>query len=242
VSTRLAAVVMAMASVVARAGAESREPADVESVLASRRLEPASAPRPADLLAARLIWIDPARVAVGLEAAAREEARSLLEKMGASVSWRRGSAGEISRSGEVRVIFLDRGAARPEGIPVLGATPSRFESAPFVWIHVPNVRRAIGLRPQGPPAARDPLEARSLAIALGRVVAHEVVHALAPSVPHGTGLMSARLTRRQLTAATLSIDPVVGFAVRAALRGELSPAPADAGLVAAAATAGKTGQ
>lgn len=193
-------------------------------------------------VATRLVWIDPAGVAVGLEAVARDEARSLLETMGASVSWRRGSAGEIARPGEVRVILLDRGAARRPGIPILGATPSRFEGAPFVWVHVPNVRAAMGLCPQGPLAAIDPPEVRSLAIALGRVVAHEVVHALAPSIRHGTGLMSTRLTRRQLTAVRVPIDPEVGLAVRAALRGEPSLAPADAGLVAAAAAARELGR
>jgi len=50
--------------------------------------------------------------------------------------------------------------------------------------------------------------------------------------------MSARLTRRQLTAAALPIDPEVGLAVRAALRGEPSLSAADAGVLAAAA-AGK---
>lgn len=233
---------MTVASVVTSATAESREPADAEGVLAPRGLEPASVPRPGDHFATRLVWIDPAGVAVGLEAVARDEAESLLRKMGASVSWRRGNAGEIARPGEVRVILLDRGAARRPDIPILGATPSRFEGAPFVWVHVPNVRAAMGLCPQGPLAAIDPPEVRSLAIALGRVVAHEVVHALASSVPHGAGLMSARLTRRQLTAAALPIDPEVGLAVRAALRGEPSLSAADAGVLAAAAAASEIGQ
>ncbi len=65
-------------------------------------------------------------------------------------------------------------------------------------------------------------------------MAHELVHALAPSVPHGTGLMSAKLTRRQLNASTLPIDPEVGLAVRAALRGEPSLPPADTDVLAAA--------
>jgi hypothetical protein len=66
------------------------------------------------------------------------------------------------------------------------------------------------------------------------VVAHELVHALAPSVPHGAGLMSEKLTRRQLAAARLPVDPEVGLAVRAALRGEPSLPPDDAGTLAAA--------
>ena len=65
-------------------------------------------------------------------------------------------------------------------------------------------------------------------------MAHELVHALAPSVPHGTGLMSAELTHRQLTAASLPFDTEVGLAVQAALRGDpLGPRP-DTGVLAVA--------
>jgi len=138
----------------------------------------------------------------------------------------------------VRVILLDRGADQAPGIPVLGATPSHFEGAPFVWVHVPNVRAAAGLRPAGSGFA-DPLSARALGIALGRIVAHELVHALAPSVPHGTGLMSGKLTCRQLTAATLPVDPEVGLTVQAALRGEPSLPRAVTTTLAAATAAGR---
>lgn len=235
-STRFAAAVVMMASIAAVAAAESREPADVEGLAAPRRLEPA--PPAPDPLHARLVWIDPARVATGVEAGARDEARSILKKMGLSVAWRRGDAAEVARPGEVRVILLDRAAARAPGVLVLGATPATFEGEPFVWVHVPSVRAVVGLRPDGPPATVEPPLTRAFGVALGRVVAHELVHALAPSVPHGTGLMSEKLTRRQLTAVTLPVAPEIGLAVRAALRGEPSlPAP-DTGILAAA-TAGK---
>jgi hypothetical protein len=71
-------------------------------------------------------------------------------------------------------------------------------------------------------------------MALGRVVAHELVHALAPSVPHGTGLMSALLTCRQLTAPSIPFEAEVGLAVRAALRGDPPGSPPDTGVLAAA--------
>lgn len=232
---RSAVAAVALALIVGSAAAESPEPADV--ALAPRALAPA--PPPAVAASARLVWMDPARTAVGVDALARDEARSLLRKLGVSASWRRADAKETARPGEVRVILLDRGLDRAPGIPVLGATPSHFESGPFVWVHVPNVRTAAGLRPAGPVAALDPASVRAFGIALGRVVAHELVHALAPSVPHGTGLMSGKLTRRQLTAATLSVDPEVGLAVQAALRGEPSPHPADTAVLAAATAGAK---
>jgi hypothetical protein len=209
VSTRCSVVVAILASfVVASAGAaEARVP---------------------------LVWTDPAGAAVGLDAVAREEARSLLERMGVAVAWRRENAGSLARAGEVRVILLDRGAERGPGKPVLGATPPRFEVGPFVWVHVPNVRAAIGLSPRGPVASIEAPMARALGIAIGRVVAHEVVHALAPAVPHGRGLMSASLGRSQLTASSIAIEESVLLSVQAALRGDPLLPRSEPGAMAAA--------
>ena len=96
--------------------------------------------------------------------------------MGATVSWRRGDAGQLARPGEVRVILIDRTIAK-SGKPVLGATPPRFDVAPLVWVHVRSVRAVIGLDPRGSVFALSPPASRALAIALGRVAAHELLHA-----------------------------------------------------------------
>ena len=85
--------------------------------------------------------------------------------------------------------------------------------------------------------ALPPLERRLLAIALGRVIAHEVVHARVPSLPHGTGLMSGSLTRRQLTVASIPFEPEVAFALQAALRGDPVFAPPGTGVLTAGAQA-----
>jgi hypothetical protein len=158
--------------------------------------------------------------------------------MNVPVAWRVGEAGEAARPGEVRVILLNRGAARASGEPILGSTPSRFEGASFVWVHVPNVRAAMGLRTEGPLVTVEASSVRALGIALGRVVAHELVHVLAPSVPHGKGLMAEKLTRSQLAASRLAVEPAVSLAVRAALRGEPSLPPAGTDMLAAT-TAGR---
>jgi hypothetical protein len=140
----------------------------------------------------------------------------------------------------VRVILLDRPATREHGAPVLGATPPAFAVAPYVWVHLPGLRSSLGLGP-GLVVRRDARAARVLGVAVGRVIAHEVVHALAPSVPHGTGLMSASLTRRQLTAPSIPFEPEVALAVRAALRGDVPLPQPDTGVLAAA-TAGEEPQ
>jgi hypothetical protein len=235
---------VALASIVASAAAAvAAEPFDLEGVLGPRVLGPApAAPDPDATKGAsaplHLVWMDPAGTAIGVEAQAREEARSLLERMGVAVAWRAAAADELTATGEVRVILLDRAAQRGQGTPVLGATPPRFEVAPFVWVHVPNVRSVIGLRPGGPATAVDAQARRSFAIALGRVVAHEVVHALAPAVKHGTGLMSASFSRTDLTGSRIDVAPDVALAVRAALRGGPAVPRLDTGVVAAA-TAGE---
>ena len=231
-STRHAVAVAMLASTMAAAvAAEDAGPMDLEGRVESR--VPPSLARPLTTSSElRLVWVDPTGVGVGAEAAARDEARSLLRKMGATVSWRRGNAGEPARPGEVRVILLDR-TTENSGKAVLGATPSHFEVAPYLWVHVPSVCAVIGLDPRRPAFTMTPPALRALAIALGRVVAHELVHALAPSVPHGKGLMSAALTIRQLTASSIPFEPEVGLAVQAALRGDpLGPRP-DTGVLAA---------
>jgi hypothetical protein len=178
-------------------------------------LVPAASPAPS----LRLVWIDPAGVVLGTEAVVEPEVAKLLREMGLKTSWRRGAAQELAKPGELRVIFLNRAAPREHGAPVLGATPSSFQGgAPFVWVHVPSVRAATGLDPRG-----GPLESmgsmRRVGIALARVIAHEVVHAVVPSLPHSGGLMSPRLDRHMLTAASITLDPQLGVAVRSALAG-----------------------
>jgi hypothetical protein len=167
--------------------------------------------------AARLVWMDPASAALGTEAVVRPEVTRLLREMGVAGSWRKGGPHEIAQPGELRVIFLDRPSATEHGVPVLGATPTSFLADRFVWVHVPSVRAAAGVSSLRAGPSLDPHSARRLGIAMARVIAHEVVHALAPAVPHGTGLMASRLDRRTLTAPSIKVDPEVGLALRRAL-------------------------
>jgi hypothetical protein len=116
----------------------------------------------------------------------------------------------------------------------MGAT-KRGAVCPAIWVRVSNIRRALGI-PRGPALfGLAGLERRLVSIAIGRVIAHEVVHAVAPSVPHGTGLTAARLTRRQLRAPTIAVEAEVALAVQASLRGSPVFAPAATGVLAAQA-------
>jgi hypothetical protein len=176
--------------------------------------EDASAP------ALTLVWYDPTGIAWGTELVARAEAAALLRRLGASVSWRRGASRDVSGNDEVWVILVDAGPPQPTGALVLGAARKRPSAVRTLWVRVPNVRAAAGVAPGRPLRVLPPGEQRVVAVALGRVIAHEVVHALVPSLPHGTGLMSGSLTRRQLTAGSIAVEPEAILAFRAALRGD----------------------
>jgi hypothetical protein len=72
-----------------------------------------------------------------------------------------------------------------------------------VWVFHESLRLALGLD-QGPLPPRD---RDALGRALGRVVAHEVIHAIAPEAPHaGTGLMRHALDRNFLLGTKASVD------------------------------------
>jgi hypothetical protein len=175
-------------------------------------------PEPGTSPVARLVWLDPAGIAHGLEAIAKPEVVELLKGMGIAASWRQGDASELARPGELRVIFLNRPGTNENGLPVLGATPAELDGELHVWVHVPSVAEAVGIERLRAGSMLDLPAAHRLGLGLARVVAHETVHALAPGLPHGKGLMSARLDRRMLTAPKIAVDPSVSFAVRTAFQ------------------------
>jgi hypothetical protein len=177
-----------------------------------------------------LVWLDTGSAASGSERSARDEAVRLLRAMGVRASWRTAEPGDDPRPGELRVILLDRAAVDRTGAPVLGSTPSHFEGEPFFWVHVPSVRGAVGLDPRRPLSPADLRERHLLGVALGRVIAHETVHAIAPDVPHSAGLMAPLLKKNDLTSRKVAVPAELGRAFRAALAGgrpAAAPAPAE---------------
>lgn len=97
---------------------------------------------------------------------------------------------------------------------VLGATVGRPAEKRTVFVFVPNVHRTLGIRE----APDHPREQYEFARALGRIVAHELVHALAPEQPHtGRGVMQGRLTRPFLVQDELSLDSPTAAVLRSKL-------------------------
>jgi hypothetical protein len=134
------------------------------------------------------------------------ELNRLLAAADTRVEWRWAAPGTETAPDELRVVFLDSPARGTlAGYPVLGTTATGHSGPPpIVWIHTPSVARVLGLRAE---SLRNSFFAeRSLGVALGRVVAHELVHALAPEVPHGTGLMAPGLRPQALLGPPLVFD------------------------------------
>ena len=171
-------------------------------------------------------------MAVGGELVARAEGEAVLARMGVTVSWRHRVPGELLRTDEVAVILVGERPRSPSDF-VLGATLRR-QTCPAVWIRVPNIRRAVGVPAGTSLFGLRAFEQRLVSVAVGRVIAHEVVYAVAPWVPHGTGLTSATLTRQQLRAPTIAVEPEAALALQAALRGDPVIVPAPSGGVLAA--------
>lgn len=150
-----------------------------------------------------LVWVDPAGHSAFAAEGAMKEATALLRAAGAEVRWLRSGAPSVLNEGELAVIVVRSPRENPR--MVMGSaqiTPS----VPAVWVHPEAVALAIG---RGPlvPADWTPAERNEYARALGRVAAHEVVHALLGSARHASiGLMSPTLVRRDLIAPVLLVD------------------------------------
>jgi hypothetical protein len=83
-----------------------------------------------------------------------------------------------------------------------------------IFVFYPGVRRTLGHREE----VLSPRQVAELSRALARVVAHEVVHVLAPERGHAeSGLMSGNLGRKELLADAIVLDPRSRESARARL-------------------------
>ena len=170
-----------------------------------------------------LFWCDPHRLfSFGWKPIGQEVERTFA-KTGVELDWRRGPlehTREADGSLQVQVLLV-RSEPMQWGLPsdAMGAVLSRDGTQRNVYVFFPAVARSLGYESLAS-MARWPssAESRNLAIALGRVVTHEVVHALAPSAAHAdAGLARAHLNRELLLRPVLELDPATAQAFRAAL-------------------------
>jgi hypothetical protein len=155
---------------------------------------PAAAASPALVL----VWFDPDRLLPSASDALGREVAATFRDIGVEVAWKPGGPGRSCAEGPVRelpVILLPSDPQRGnEGAHVMGLVIRDQRPTRAVWVFLSSVRWTLG-----DPAPERPLNARQereVALALARVVAHEVVHAIAPDEPHSRGgLMNHSLNR-----------------------------------------------
>jgi hypothetical protein len=155
----------------------------------------------------RLVWVDPGRQALLAFEGMATESHRLLQRMGVEAVWTRGQAGGPLPDALPVVLMRSSGRWSARDRHVMGAAPRSEGPAPAVWVYFQEVAWALGLdaTPIGSWTAEN---RRSFELALGRVVAHELVHAVLPDRPHArAGLMSERMHRSILVAQELDIDP-----------------------------------
>ncbi len=92
-----------------------------------------------------------------------------------------------------------------------------------MWVFLSNVRRTLGLGARGKGNAAVS-EWQEVGVALGRVVAHELIHSIVPEQPHAPdGLMHQSLGRAFLRAKQVRVDGRCARAFRSRLVARRAP-------------------
>jgi hypothetical protein len=155
-----------------------------------------------------LVWHDSSRLfpAVGLPRLAEEMERLFLEN-GLLVRFHAAAESEnLQKIPEPRVNAI----VLPDHDTRFGLAPRAMAAAHgqrggkyVIFISYSGVRRALGHRT----SESSPRQIVEMGRALARVVAHEVIHTLAPELGHAdSGLMSRNLTRDALLADAIDLD------------------------------------
>jgi hypothetical protein len=204
--------------------------------LPSRR---GSSPCPAGTIAGptpdlSLVWVDVTGVARFAFTEAARETAALLRRMGVAATIRAGDSRSVTEGSEMTVIVLP---ARTPGTrldhSVMGATSRAPEGGRAIWVYAAGVASTLGLGSR-PAPGWSMGQRREFGRALGRVVAHELVHAIAPERPHVKGgLMAASMGRALLLGSEIAIDIATSEALRTALAGRPAPEAARAAMPAA---------
>ena len=165
----------------------------------------------------RLVWIDVVGSASYALPSATREATAILGDAGVATAWRVATPSTETTDDELKILVMgDAGDGPRRSRRVMGCT-HRGEHSRTTWVYLSSVLWALGLQS---PAGRGLLahEQEEVGRALGRVVAHEIVHVVAPDLPHRRdGLMAGRLSRVLLVSNRVSLTLREGQALRAGL-------------------------
>jgi hypothetical protein len=153
----------------------------------------------------RLVWCDILHRAPFPFEVMSAEVERILGGENVDVTWRVfDGEGVIFGDSEIKVILLDQPRGRPSRErQVMGATP-REGTSRTAWAYSSTVLWALGLARE---EFLSPPQQQEFARALGRVVAHEVVHVIAPEIPHARGgLMQPGMDRAALLRPGLGLE------------------------------------
>lgn len=163
-------------------------------------------------LSLTLIWYDAYKLLPHCFETMSEEVQRIYDDLGVAVRWQKGRMDEpdeeAARDPLKLNVMLHPGSASGWGLKdnVMGVATHREGTKGSVYVFFPEVASALGLD-RRIDALDGPQAMYELARALGRVVAHEVVHVLAPERPHtANGLMKRRLGRRLLLRRSVHLD------------------------------------
>jgi hypothetical protein len=177
----------------------------------------------------RLAWTDPVGITAGGWSDAAREVSRVLGLLGLQAESRAAPVSEPLRSDEVRVILVPGAPPRRKGGRRAIAAAYFTDSIPKVWVRLDGIAWILGASTPFHPLSAPPEVVLRFDRLLGRVVAHEVVHLVAPAISHGRGLMSACLDANEFLQPEVRIDPEIAVLVRTAVRaGPTAPGAHDA--------------
>ncbi len=178
---------------------ERRRAAAAVMVMAAMAGVPCAAAERECALETRLEWVDVGGLApFAHRVMAGETARTLADH-GVCAKVVLASPWSVRGRGDIGIVLLRSMAGSGVGRHVMGATRTRDPRNATVWVYFDAVASALGLAGRSP-ESWTAIERFEFGRALGRVAAHEVVHALLPGRPHDrVGLMTASLGRHALT-------------------------------------------
>jgi hypothetical protein len=202
--------------------------ADLGTTVPPAELPLLPASRPPTL---QLLWFDPLNSLPSLATdALAAEVRRIFRGLGVEVAFRVAAPDATwgdSPVPEVPIILLkDDPIAARRSQRVLGLVVRDQEPDRAVWAFLENVRWTLGL---GPDRGTGPWgEESQVGRALGRVVAHEVIHAIAPDEPHSkSGLMSHSMGRAILLSKHAPLEARCGRAFLNGLAARMKHLPAE---------------
>lgn len=165
-------------------------------------------------LTLHLAFFDAAGLGAGVEEVLKQEVREIFADASVRVEWLEpASLAGYRRGYALKVVMLDtEPAAWNLPANAMGTVLGRRFPATAVYLFAPAIRRTLD------PANRRPLLPRYLGRAAGKVLVHEIVHVLAPDLPHARwGLMAPSQHRYTLEANRRRLDPVSTRALRLGL-------------------------